>query len=243
LIGLVLAAGAGRRLGPETNGIPKTLLHVRGSSTILDIALGNLAAVDLSDVAVVVGYAADAIRRRKAELEERHGVRLELIFNDRALDWNNAYSLWLAREHFAEGALLINGDTVHPPSVEHTLLTNRGPELLLAVDDEKSLADEEMKVKFGLDGRLEAIHKSLDPADADGEYMGACLIEPRAASAFADALEATWRRDPQLYYEDGIAAFAEQGGDVRGVPIGTVDWVEVDDPTDLARARIIACRY
>ncbi|MFS8608045.1 MAG: NTP transferase domain-containing protein, partial [Gammaproteobacteria bacterium] len=72
MIGLVLAAGAGRRLGPETNGIPKTLLHVRGSSTILDIALGNLAAVDLSDVAVVVGYAADAIRRRKAELEERH---------------------------------------------------------------------------------------------------------------------------------------------------------------------------
>lgn len=243
MIGLVLAAGAGRRLRPETNEIPKTLLPVQGSSTILDIALGNLASVGLRDVAVVVGYAAEAIRRRKPELEERHGVTLELIDNDRALEWNNAYSLWLAREHFAEGALLINGDTVHPASVERTLLANRGPALLLAIDDVKRLADEEMKVRFGHDGRLAAIHKSLDPETADGEYIGACLIEPDAAATLAAALEETWRNDPQLYYEDGIAVFAEKGGEVRGAPIGDVAWIEVDSPADLARAREIACRY
>jgi choline kinase len=30
---------------------------------------------------------------------------------------------------------------------------------------------------------------------------------------------------------------------VRTAPIGAVDWVEVDDDADLARAREIACRY
>jgi choline kinase len=30
---------------------------------------------------------------------------------------------------------------------------------------------------------------------------------------------------------------------VHVVPIGTVDWVEVDDQADLERARAIECRY
>ena len=43
MIGMVLAAGAGRRLGDDTRDLPKTLLPVDGDRTILDVALGNLA--------------------------------------------------------------------------------------------------------------------------------------------------------------------------------------------------------
>lgn len=245
MIGLVLAAGAGRRLRPDTDSLPKTLLPVDGETTILDIALRNLAQVGLTEVTVVVGYAAGAVRQRQAALERRHRVRLDLVDNDRAEDWNNAYSLWLAREHFAAGALLLNGDTVHPVSVEKTLLGERrgDPELLLAVDDAKPLAQEEMKVRFDATGQLIAIHKGLDPASAHGEYIGAALIEPAAAAGVAEALAETWRRDPELYYEDGFQVYADRGGQVRGAPIGAVDWVEVDNHADLARARELACRY
>jgi choline kinase len=240
VIGLVLAAGAGSRLRPHTDHLPKTLVPVDGQTTILDIALRNLAAVGLSDVAVVVGHAAGAVERRRADLEAAHGVRLTLVHNDRP-DWNNAYSLWLARDHFAGGALLVNGDTVHPVSVEKTLLAARGPGVLLAVDDVKSLADEEMKVILEGDGRLQRINKGLDPATAFGEYIGATLIEPYAAAGLTEALEITWRRDPGLYYEDGYQQLADSGGDVRVATIGRVDWVEVDNHDDLARAREIAC--
>jgi choline kinase len=242
MIGLVLAAGAGRRLRPYTDTLPKALVPVDGETTILDISLRNLAQVGLTEVAVVVGYAADAVRRRKVDLERRHRVTLDLIPNDKAEEWNNAYSLWLARDHFAAGALLLNGDTVHPVSVEKTLLSQRGPELLLAIDEDKRLAEEEMKVRFDQSGQLVAIHKSLDPATAHGEYIGAALIEPASAGRLAEALAATWRRDPGLYYEDGFQMYADRGGQVRGAPIGAVDWVEVDDHADLARAREIACR-
>jgi hypothetical protein len=68
------------------------------------------------------------------------------------------------------------------------------------------------------------------------------LIEPSAAAGLADALEATWRRDPSLYYEDGFAEFARRGGTVLAAPIGVVDWVEVDNHADLKRARAIAGR-
>lgn len=98
MIGIVLAAGAGRRLRPHTGALAKALVPVgagrgggwrvasgggsAGETTILDIALRNLAQVGIVEVAVVVGYAA--------------------------------------------GALLLNGDTVHPVSVEETLLSQPG---------------------------------------------------------------------------------------------------------------------
>ncbi|MGH3388387.1 MAG: sugar phosphate nucleotidyltransferase, partial [Actinomadura sp.] len=115
MIGMVLAAGAGRRLRPYTDTLPKALVPVdtEGDRTILDIALRNLAEVGLTDVVVVVGYCAGAVEERKAELERRHGVSLTLVHNDKAEEWNNAYSMWLAREYFSKGVLMVNGDTVH----------------------------------------------------------------------------------------------------------------------------------
>ncbi|NRQ36928.1 phosphocholine cytidylyltransferase family protein [Nonomuraea sp. NN258] len=243
MLGMVLAAGAGRRLRPYTDTLPKALVPVDGETTIMDISLRNLAEVGLRDVVVVVGYAAQAVHERKDALEQRHGVKLTLVHNDKAEEWNNAYSLWCARDYFAQGALLVNGDTVHPVSVEKTLLA--APEtsdILLAVDNVKKLADEEMKVT--LDGSaLKRITKLMDPAEAYGEYIGATLIRPGAAGRLADALKATFERDPQLYYEDGYQEMVERGEQIHVAPIGEVDWVEVDNHDDLAKARTIAVRY
>jgi choline kinase len=83
----------------------------------------------------------------------------------------------------------------------------------------------------------------MEPGEAHGEYIGANIIEASAASALADALKATFERDPNLYYEDGFQEYADRGGEVRFAPIGEVDWVEVDNHDDLTKARDIACRY
>jgi len=64
MIGLVLAAGAGRRLRPYTDTLPKALVPVDGETTIMDISLRNLAAAGLTDVTIVVGYRASAVEER-----------------------------------------------------------------------------------------------------------------------------------------------------------------------------------
>lgn len=242
--GIVLAAGGGTRLRPLTDELPKTLLPVDGDRSILDLAIANLSAVGVSDVAVVTGHAAPAILQRFPDLEATHGVALRDVYNDRYAEWNNAYSLWLARDAFARGALLINGDTVHPVAVEQRLLAGRGgASVLLALDDRKSLAEEEMKVVLDDGGFLHRINKALDPQRADGEYIGVTLIEAPAAPRLADALEATFRRDTTLYYEDGFQQYADWGEMIATVPIGQVSWVEVDNHADLARAREVACHF
>ena len=243
MIGVVLAAGAGRRLHPLTDDLPKTLLEVAPETTILDIAVGNLAAAGLDEVVVVTGFAAHQIDGRVDALQQRHGVKVRTVWNDKAEIWNNAYSLWLARDCFRDGALLCNGDTVHPDGVERTVLAAPPGEIVLAMDDAKVLAEEEMKIVVGAEGSMRRINKAIDPADAAGEYIGVTRIDPAAADGLAEALEAVWRRDTTLYYEDGYQEYVDRGGTVTVAPIGVVPWVEVDNHDDLARAREIACRY
>ncbi|MEU1486533.1 phosphocholine cytidylyltransferase family protein [Streptomyces sp. NPDC005752] len=245
MIGLVLAAGAGRRLRPYTDTLPKALVPVDGEKTVLDLTLANFAAVGLTEVAVVVGYRKEAVYARKAEFEAKYGVTLTLIDNDKAEEWNNAYSLWCAREVLKQGVILANGDTVHPVSVEKTLLDARGKgqKIILALDTVKNLADEEMKVITEGDKGVRRITKLMDPATATGEYIGVTLIEPEAADELADALRTTFERDPDLYYEDGYQELVNRGFTVDVAPIGEVTWVEIDNHDDLARGREIACLY
>lgn len=243
MLGMVLAAGAGRRLRPYTDTLPKALVPVDDETTILDLTLSNFSKVGLKDVAVIVGYKSKAVEERKKDLESRHGVNLELIFNDKAEEWNNAYSLWCARDLFSQGFLLANGDTVHPAGVQETLLANRGPAILLAVDTVKKLAEEEMKLTIDCAGNLAKITKLMDPQSAFGEYIGLTLVEPEAAEKLSSALETTWKLNPDLYYEDGYQEYVDRGGVINLQPIGEVSWVEVDNHDDLAKARSIACHY
>ncbi|MER7953172.1 MULTISPECIES: phosphocholine cytidylyltransferase family protein [unclassified Streptomyces] len=245
MIGLVLAAGAGRRLRPYTDTLPKALVPVDGDTTVLDLTLKNFAEVGLTEVAIVVGYRKEAVYARKEALEAAYGVSITLIDNDKAEEWNNAYSLWCARDVLKRGVILANGDTVHPVSVEKTLLAARGDgqRIILAIDTVKRLADEEMKVVVADGKGVDKITKLMDPAAATGEYIGVTLIEPEAAEALADALKATFERDPDLYYEDGYQKLADDGFMIDVEPIGDVKWVEIDNHDDLAKGREIACQY
>ncbi|GAA1900403.1 phosphocholine cytidylyltransferase family protein [Streptomyces durmitorensis] len=245
MIGLVLAAGAGRRLRPYTDTLPKALVPVDGDTTILDLTLGNFAEIGLTEVAIIVGYKKEAVYDRKAALEEKYGLKLTLIDNDKAEEWNNAYSLWCGRDAIKHTVILANGDTVHPVSVEKTLLAARGEgkKIILALDTVKNLADEEMKVIVDPEKGVQKITKLMDPATATGEYIGVTLIEGDAADQLADALKTTFERDPDLYYEDGYQELVNRGFKIDVEPIGDVKWVEIDNHDDLAKGREIACQY
>lgn len=243
MLGLILAAGAGRRLRPYTDTLPKALVPLDEKRSVMDLTLKNFAEVGLTDVAIVIGYQADAARARQKDLEATYGVNIEFVFNDKAEKWNNAYSLWCARDILKQGVILANGDTIHPVSVEKLLLADQSGDIVLALDNVKKLADEEMKVQLNEKSGITLITKLMDPETAAGEYIGVSRIPSDIASELADALRATFERDPNLYYEDGYQEMVNRGAHLATAPIGDVPWIEVDTLEDLARAREIVCHY
>ncbi len=242
--GIVLAAGGGTRLRPLTDELPKALLTVTDDGrSLLELAVANLAAAGVSDVTIVGGHAVDRIDELVPGLAQAHGIPVTVRDNPRHAELNNAYSLWLVADVLAEGAIVVNGDTLHPASVERTLLgadTDAG--IVLALDDHKTLGEEEMKVTLGDDGTVASITKQMEPSTAAGEYIGVTLVRPSAAADLADALERTFQHDPATYYEDGFQTYVDDGNRVAVASIGEVAWTEVDDHDDLARAREIAAQ-
>ena len=243
MIGLILAAGAGRRLRPYTDTLPKALVPLDDTRSVMDLTLKNFAEAGLNDVAIIIGYAADQVRIREQELEERYGVNIELVFNDKAEEWNNAYSLWCARDVIKSGAIIANGDTIHPVSVEELLKAQTDEFITLSLDNVKKLADEEMKVQLNDRGGVSLITKLMDPTAAAGEYIGVARIPGSLAVDLAQALQVTFQRDPNLYYEDGFQEMVNRGAHIDTAAIGDVPWIEVDTLEDLERAREIVCHY
>ena len=238
--GVVLAAGAGRRLRPRTDCLPKTLVALDDGTTVLERILSNFAAVGIGRATVVVGYCASAITERLGELEQATGVELDLIDNPHGETRNNAYSLWCARDALPPGALLVNGDTLHPASVQEALLSVAGQRITLAIDALKELGDEEMKVQ-ATDSRLTAIGKPL-PHRSFGEYIGVAWIPPAAAGDLIASLARVWHADHDAFYEAAFQDMVSRGAAIDLLPIGDVDWIEIDSLEDLAKANRLICR-
>lgn len=106
---VILAAGTGNRLFPLTQSMPKPLTRVSDQS-ILFRTINNLQDIGVSNVAIVVGYLGEQIADILADAFPN--VTFDFIHNDRYATTNNIFSLWLARDHFAEDFLLLEADVV-----------------------------------------------------------------------------------------------------------------------------------
>ena len=245
MIGMVLAAGAGRRLRPTRTRCPRRWCRstATGRSSTSRWPTSPRSASTRS--VVVVGYRAGRSTSARRELEERHGVQLELVFNDKAEEWNNAYSLWCAREHFAAGRDPRQRRHRAPGlASRETLLAARGDgRILLALDDVKTLGDEEMKVIVRRRPG-DADHQADDPATAHGEYIGVTLIEPEAADELADALAGHLRARPAALLRGRLTRSSSTAAATSASrPIGEVDVGRDRQPRATSpRAQEVACR-
>jgi choline kinase len=225
---IVLAAGRGRRLRGVTGALPKCLARI-GAGTLLERQVSTLRACGIEAVTVVAGYRASDVRRVC-------GPGVGMVHNSRFDSTNSLYSLWLARHLLADGFVVLNSDVLFSRQLLEDLLTARYDDaVLVAARGAVEYGDEEMKVQIR-GGRIAAISKDIDPADADGENIGvgkfgrsgaAVLVEEMnrlvAGGAVRDWLPAAFaafcRRLPLWAIES------------RGFP-----WIEIDFPEDYWRA-------
>ena len=241
---VVLAAGRGSRLAALGEATPKWLLRV-GGRTIADRQLEGVAhardAGAVASVRVVVGHAADAIERELAARPEDVG----LVDNPEFAQINNWWSLLRALRELPddEPVVVLNADLLADPQAiaAFVLEAATGPaDGLLAVDLERPLTDESMKVSRGPAGTLDRIGKvGIDTPV--GEYVGMLSARGATLRALRDMLESFvgHAEDVNQWYEGAVGRTAAAGVAWHIWPMPHSGWVEIDDDDDLDAAEAL----
>lgn len=233
---VVLAAGMATRLAHVD--VPKPLVGI-GGLPILHRTLRALAAVGVRHAVIVVGH-------RAAEIVASVGdsfadITITYLHSDRYRETNNAFSLWLAREHLTEDIFLIEGDVAFDPELLSRLTVEPEPAVLAvapwrpefdgtvaAVDDgavSELILKQRQRPGLSLTSTFKTVNVSLLRAEyLEGEFRSRLdtLIDDGGENAFYESVLA-----------DTVAAGRRR---VRAVDCGDLRWYEVDNSVDLARA-------
>jgi choline kinase len=111
-------------------------------------------------------------------------------------------------------------------------------ELAVAVDGGRTLDAEAMKVTVS-GRRITAFGKSIALPASAGESIGIERLSAKAGDKVFAALARTIEGgETGLYYEDVYSRLIARGElEAELVPVGDLQWTEVDDYADLERAR------
>jgi choline kinase len=239
---LILAAGIGERLG-EPGGaqhkIPKAMLDFDGK-TLLARHIEILRGLGVSDIAVVIGFAAARMREALAAFDE--GPPICVVLNPDFRE-GSVVSLWAGRAALRSGTpvILMDADVLYDARLMSRLINSPNANCLL-LDREIEPGDEPVKLCVR-DSRIVDFRKRpREPHDWHGESVGFFRFSAAAAEELADRAEdyvATGRR--MMEYEEPIrdmiiASTAGRFGfeDITGLP-----WTEIDFPEDIVKAQAL----
>jgi choline kinase len=248
---IIVAAGRGRRLGNETDEIPKCMVQVGGRS-ILHWQLDALAGAGVSEFVIVRGYRGDLIEAPERELR--------FVDNPEWQSNNILASLMYATREMDRGFFFSYSDIVFAPAVAAALAAESTADVALVIDrrwqdayvgrTEHPVPEAELAKVVdarGLPAVSQVGKKAVPPEEAAGEFIGLARFSAGGAAALRvvwdralreGGLEAPFGRAAALrnaYLTDALNALAKEG--LRLAPVfidGT--WREIDTQQDLASA-------
>ena len=227
--GIILAAGAGRRLGGIIGPLPKCLVPL-GATTLLERQLQELRRHNISPVTVVAGYRHDAV-------ELVCGRDVEIVYNPDYASTNSLYSFWLARNLLTDGFVVLNSDVLFHPLLLTRLLASSSEDARLMAPRQAGTcySDEEMKVHVR-DGRVIEIDKALPDLRTDGENVGIAKFGAEGAAVLVDEVDRLIADGAaRAWLPRAFAAFAARRS-LHVIETAGQPWIEIDFPEDYARA-------
>ena len=224
---VILAAGVGTRLGEITKDIPKCLLELN-SKSIIESQIDELAAADIDNIIVVIGYQSEMVR-------ERLGNKVTYIENNSFSETNSSYSLWLARDYIRDGWMHMNCDLLFSPTILENVLLPANQNSI-AVDLDIKPEDDQEKVTIE-NGIIRKMSKTMPFQEAQGKTIGMARFSKEGASAVLNYLETVVHSGEKNRWFFSIIADVLHEVEFRAVPTDGNFWAEIDTPEDLVNAR------
>lgn len=231
----IIAAGTGTRLYPITKDIPKSLVDVGQGLTLLETQLHSLKECGITDVVMIIGYRAEQI---EAKLQEyRSDFNFEVVYNPFFESSNNLVSVWMARHHFSEEFITINGDDMFDASIIRDLMKSTHP-ITMVIDRKASYDDDDMKI-ISENGLVKQVSKKVPLEAANGESVGIIKFSGSGPRIYTEMLD-SMVRDPEnlnVFYLKALQNIMDSGHEVRYSECDPNDWGEIDFHPDLEMIR------
>lgn len=228
---LIIAAGQGQRLSRLC--VSKPLLPVCGRP-LINWVIKGLQKVGIAEVVVVTGHNREKLEEHLRKSVSPAEVNLTFLYNEQ---WQkeNGLSVYRARPLLNEPFFLLMSDHIFDPAILELLKRSelKEDELILAVDSRVQnhpyvdLADvTRVKVE---DGKVKNIGKGLD--DYNAFDTGIFLCQP----VLFEALKESQQKAGDFSLSGGVRLLAARGK-ARAMEIGSIFWIDVDDPKALEKA-------
>src|SRR5215210_4857034 len=239
---LILAAGLGSRLGPNTRECPKCLVRVAGTP-ILERMIDTLVEEGINSFIIAVGYLSGNI---KQFVEERYpGLDIQFVENPDYASTGSVYSLDLALDAMAprRNVLLLEGDVVIEPALILRTLqaanVSREAATLLA-PYEPSLSGTFALVQGDIvSAWLHETDRSSDfPLQSSFKTVNVTFVRKGAPLvALRNTVKLTIaKRGGRAPLEYAMQDLVAKGMEIAATDINALRWFEVDTPEDLAIA-------
>lgn len=254
---IIIAAGRGRRLGPNTENIPKCMVPV-GDASIFENQVAAFRANGITEIVMVRGYLGDVLEERITALGDI-GVSVRYVDNPEFANNNILHSLFYAEAEIDGPALITYSDIIFTPDVVSAVMACSG-NVSLVIDrdfadiyvgrDQHPLSEAEV-ADLKPDGSVHRVGKRALPADdAWGEFIGLMKVSAQGArwmrdswtelgESFRDRWDEPFQRADRFrnaYLTDLLQHLIDGGRVLTPVEIRG-RWREIDTVQDLERAR------
>lgn len=228
---IVMAAGMGVRLSPIADNVPKALVYCAGRPLIdytLEFARHLLAPG--GNIVVVAGSHSPKLR---AYLQE-YAKDVWTVDNPE-FHAGNILSLRAGLDASSGGDIvLMNVDHIYPFVFAERLLQTSGP-VVIAVDQDRTLGPDDMRVMLDDCGRVKAISKGLDVYHYG--YIGMTLVRGEARAQYARGVQRVLeRKGKKAVAEDVVQELVDNGFAIALCDLSGQSWLEIDTLDDLVEA-------
>lgn len=237
---IILAAGVGSRLfGDSRSQPPKSLIEFDGR-TLLARHIEYLQDLGVTKLTLVVGYRKDLVAE-EAEACAPEGF-LEIVENP-MYRGGSLISMWYARETYRRGetVLFMDADVLYDTDILKRLADSSWDSALV-YDEDLDEGDDPVRICLRDGGVVDFGKRIVGQFDAMGEWPGFMKVSPETGPLIAASLE-NYIEGGQLMatYEEAIRDVIVGGptGVFGIVDISDLDWIEIDFPEDLERARAV----
>jgi histidinol-phosphate/aromatic aminotransferase/cobyric acid decarboxylase-like protein/NDP-sugar pyrophosphorylase family protein len=239
---IILAAGAGTRLTPFTDSMPKCLAPVNGVPILVN-ALTHLSDAGILEAVIVVGHQREQIYKLIGATFGR--MTITYIESERYATTNNIYSLWLAREHLVEDVLLLEADVFFGRQLLDCMLSFHTQNLAAVASHQSwmsgtvALVDDKDSIQALLDSRHQGtdfdyskVLKTINVYLLRGEFLSSYFV-PHLDAFIASG-------DVNEFYEAIFHAMTyRQTHTLRAVRCDDIKWAEIDDENDRTAAEYL----